>query len=60
MDAKLTSTRNEADKPAGAAAELHAVPEEQANNIIKRYEDFKVTQNRFIQVTKNASAKEIQ
>jgi len=41
-----------ADELAGAAAELHAVPEEQAKTIIKIYRDLDLIQNRIIAVTK--------
>jgi len=41
-----------ADELAGAAAELHAVPAEQAKHIIKIYKDLDLTQNRIIAVTK--------
>jgi len=41
-----------ADELAGAAAELHAVPLEQAKSIIKIYKDLELIQNRIIAVTK--------
>lgn len=41
-----------ADELAGAAAELHAVPEEQAKAIIKIYKDLDLIQNRITAVTK--------
>ena len=41
-----------ADDLAGKAAELHAVPEDQAKKIIKIYKDLELIQNRIIAVTK--------
>jgi len=41
-----------ADELAGKAAELHAVPEDQAKRIIKIYKDLDLIQNRIIAVTK--------
>ena len=40
------------DELAGAAAELHAVPDDQAKKIIKIYKDLELIQNRIIAVTK--------
>jgi len=53
MDAKWhVQGNNEAGMLAVAAAELHAVPSEQAKIFIKVYSDLKDIQNRLIHVTK--------
>ena len=52
MKERHVKGNNVADRLAGKAVELHAVPDEPAKRIIKIYKDLELIQNRIVAVTK--------